>query len=366
MSKLSKIGASSRDDEIEALSILLNGVNTALVGMTTYFPPTSKDGSIDPSWVPYEGQTIARSAVPALWERVKQLDVVVSDAAWLALRAASPNGAVAVYSSGDGSTTMRMPTTGDDGGFMRSVGTDPVLNALHDFKKGFQDQIQNITGEFNSLKHSSHLKNSGIVSSERIGNSLNWLGTTPSLNLYKMTIDASRMARTGDETHPKGMYGKLYVYAGNVTTNLPVPTPDWLAQQNTNTQEIAKLQRYPTEWIVIGSEGAPQYESGLSAPDDLLGLTYRFSDAQTIEVIGSVSGFINLSMPAFTFPSDIAQRINTSQSSPASINHVTGTMTSTHMETLVEASTGVFNLCEYVASGSGGRMSVNHKILLDF
>ncbi|MDC5753524.1 hypothetical protein [Vibrio europaeus] len=245
MSKLSERGAGSRDDEIEALSILINGVNTSLVGMTTYFPPTSKDGSVDPSWIMYGGQTIARAAAPALWERAKQLDVVVSDAAWLALKAASPNGAVAVYSSGDGSTTMRMPTTGDDGGFMRSVGTDPVLNALRDFKKGFQDQMQDHSHAWErTLLWNTSIGGNAFFGSNGIGNSA----------VVDISTDGVLDARAGNETHPKGMYGKLYVYAGNVTTKLPVPTPDWLAQQTANTQKIAELEPFIGVDCVIESK----------------------------------------------------------------------------------------------------------------
>lgn len=251
MGYLSNQTNGSRDAEIIELKTKLNGLQTAMVGMETMFPPTAIDGSIDPSWVPKNGQTLSRAAYPALWERVKNMGTYVTDSAWLALQSSSPNGAVSLYSSGDGSTTFRVPTVGEDGGFQRAIGTDPILNALRDSTVGFQDQIQNITGSAGSLTNENITLGSARGSAVDITNGairyqtgsvtisdVDWINRDG----YAVSIDfdASRVARTGDETYPKGMFGKVYIYSGNSTTSLPTPTVDWLAQQYTNTAKIAE------------------------------------------------------------------------------------------------------------------------------
>ena len=63
-----------------------------------------------PSWaLPYLGGEYLRSSYPDLWEYVQQKFKVITDEEWLALEAANPSGSVGKYSSGDGSTTFRVP-----------------------------------------------------------------------------------------------------------------------------------------------------------------------------------------------------------------------------------------------------------------
>lgn len=367
MGYLSNQTNGSRDAEIVELKTKLNGLQTAMVGMETMFPPTAVDGSIDPSWVPKNGQTLSRAAYPALWERVKNMGTYVTDTEWLALQSSSPNGAVSIYSSGDGSTTFRVPTVGPDGGFQRAIGTDPILNSLHNMQIGYLDQIQNIIGRFAAA--ASGFTNQpdraeGAFELESTGAYTTGGGADSNTNSSGAVLfDASRVARTGDETHPKGMYGKVYIYSGNSTTSLPTPTVDWLAQQDANTAKIAELE-IGKDWVVIGDAGAPAYENSLGAYTGYLGLRYRFVDAATIQVIGTISGTINSNMLAFTFPAEIAARCLTSQRAPATGSISTGTISDVNFETIVNT-LGEFRIVENVSSGVASRMTVNHTVLLD-
>ena len=76
-----------------------------------------------PSWaLPYLGGEYLRSSYPDLWELVQKKNKVITDEEWMALEAA--NGSVGKYSSGNGTTTFRVPkVTG------LVVGADSITNA---------------------------------------------------------------------------------------------------------------------------------------------------------------------------------------------------------------------------------------------
>lgn len=265
MGNLSTKTTGSRDSDIEELKILVNGLKSSMVGMMTFSPPTAVDGSIDAAWVKVAGQILSRAAYPALWARVKLMGNYVSDAEWLAIKVASPNGAVSVYSSGDGSTTFRMPTVGEDGGFIRATGTDPVLNALRDLQGGFDHQTEEhkhgtpivdatsvagrvgVAANFSENNYPFGYRTFGDIEDAIYANvPYNYLNFTVGTDVPSGLISLLTSAATFDhsgETHPKGMFGTLYVFSGNATTHIPEVTPDWLIQQDANTQAIADLAK---------------------------------------------------------------------------------------------------------------------------
>lgn len=94
-------------------------VGTVKVG---YYTATAPVG-----YVPLSGQMLSRATDPALWLHAQQTGAVVSDTAWLA-------GEKGNFSSGDGSTTFRVPLLGgqhvrilDDGA---NVDTGRTLGSL--------------------------------------------------------------------------------------------------------------------------------------------------------------------------------------------------------------------------------------------
>lgn len=201
----------------------LESVNDHRIGSIEKFPPLY----IPPvdEYVRMQGEILVRSDYQKLFDKMNITDNMVTDTEWLAIQSASPNGAVAVYSSGDGSTTFRTPTTGD-GVFGRDKGaiTDPVL-----LNVGKQDQIVNIEGQF-------FFHNSGdpsIINADSMTGALHAgfinegvyknTSSLPSLTLQsvgstaQVLFDASRVVNTGDQVQPNNMYEAWYIYTGKTS-----------------------------------------------------------------------------------------------------------------------------------------------------
>ena len=185
------------------------------------------------------GQLLSRNEYPEFWEWVQaSRDDLLDDTSWLAVQTASPNGAVSNYSSGDGSTTFRVPSTGNtadgSGVFFRDKGniTDPVL-----LNVGKQDQIVNIEGQF--FFHNS--SDPSIINADSITGALHAgfinegvYKNTSSLPLVtfstakstaQVLFDASRQVNTGDQVQPNNMLMSYYIYTGKGTASYS-PLPD--------------------------------------------------------------------------------------------------------------------------------------------
>ena len=68
----------------------------------------SYTGIVPDGGVPYSGQEVSRATYSALWDWVNANGLIKSEAEWQEINA-NQNGNVAFYSSGDGSSTFRMP-----------------------------------------------------------------------------------------------------------------------------------------------------------------------------------------------------------------------------------------------------------------
>lgn len=176
--------------DLSPLEQRIADVNNAFVGMESFYPPRA-GGGVHPAWVQKAGGTFSRAAYPNLYNWANSHGLVVTEAQWQAIKAASPNGSVSVYSAGNGATTFRTPDVGEEGGFARALKGVSVA------------PIGNIDGGFDSQ--------SAVVS-----------GT--------------------NETSPRGSYQRVYIFTGNIVENLPTPTPAWLVQQDVNTNKIADLE----------------------------------------------------------------------------------------------------------------------------
>ena len=213
-------------------------LSNAFVGMESMFPPKAGSG-VHPAWIEKSGGIFSRLTYPSLWAWANSHGLVVSESAWLGIKAASPNGSVSVFSSGDGAATFRVPDVGEQGGFSRALKGASVA-PIGDIDGGFEDQLQNITGDTGiEVGHPSTLGGafgSGGVIHSRYG------VEGPISDDVTGTFDASRVARTGDETSPRGSYTRIYIYTGNIVEDLPTPTPGWLNQQGANTNKIADLE----------------------------------------------------------------------------------------------------------------------------
>ena len=104
----------------------------SMIGQESNYPPTI-DGVPSAAWVKKNGAVLSRNTYSNLWEWVQSNpSVLVSESEWQAKKTLSPTGAVSVYSSGDGSTTFRIPTIGTQGGYAKSLSygetvSDPTI-----------------------------------------------------------------------------------------------------------------------------------------------------------------------------------------------------------------------------------------------
>ncbi|WP_318491895.1 hypothetical protein [Photobacterium leiognathi] len=234
--------------ELEEVRAMLG----AFVGQELSLPPTIAD--VNPALLPKEGGLYSRAAYPLLWNWLEQHpELLVSDADWQKHVSASPIKATPYYSLGNGVDTFRVPTVGI-GGFSRAVGSE----SRSDIATGHQDQLQNITGVFSgAFADESNIEYSLGAFTFPWGSAGRRLQATGTMvRDGGVKFDASRVARTGNETQPKAFYNKVYIYSGNNALGIPTPTPQWIAQQQALTDQIAKA--YTTEnkpsWSDVGGE----------------------------------------------------------------------------------------------------------------
>lgn len=209
----------------------------------SYFDkPPQTDDNHDPAFVVAYGILLDRSAYAVLWMTAQKMGWVQSEENWQAAKALSPIGAVSFYSDGTNNTNFRTPSVGT-GGFKRVLGesnTPPV----GDIEGGFDWQIENIVGTFNT--HGSETGGiiraaTGVFGDSPVhahiyrSTSSNYTGaaSNPEIN-----FDASRVVKAGDETTPQGFYVKTFIYTGADITK-PAAAPS--LQQLLTMAQMPKL-----------------------------------------------------------------------------------------------------------------------------
>lgn len=150
-----------------------------------------------------QGSLISRSAYPVLWAWVQANAPLITEAAWQAQAAIQSS--VGAYSSGDGSTTFRLPKIVD---FVR--GSDPNRNS----GTWQEDALQNITGTFGGIESSSPPVTGAFYNT---GTAYNGAGNGSGDVL--IGFDASRVVRTADETRPKSVSMLYCVKAFGMAVN---------------------------------------------------------------------------------------------------------------------------------------------------
>lgn len=165
-----------------------------------------------------DGQVLNRADYPELWNMVNAGRFAsVTDAVWLS--DVSKRGA---YSTGNGSTTFRLPDL--NGGQAGSI-PDLFLRGTKATNAGtvLDDAIRNITGAFGTSAD-QYSSSSASGSFEKIeGEYSQWLGHTNGANgnLGSFSFNASRVVPTADENRPKSVFGIWVVSAKG--SNVAVP-----------------------------------------------------------------------------------------------------------------------------------------------
>lgn len=218
---------------------------STFAGMEVNFAPNTSPGS---TFVRKDGRTLNRDTYPALWQKIVDGTLPsVPDAEWQEIKKRSENNSVSVYSTGNGTTTFRIPSVGTDGGFARSLGQND-FTPVGDIEAGFEDDfrahdhyaraVAEPGKEGSAFAGTYSDKSKSNDGSFANNGTLSWGAT----NHGPYDSPATQQSNGhGLETTPKGFYVVTYIYTGMISGELPVPDPDWLAQQDTNTGEINEL-----------------------------------------------------------------------------------------------------------------------------
>lgn len=143
-----------------------------------------------PGAIAYNGAELLRADFPELWAWAQTYAVVVTDAEWQTDR-------WGLFSSGDGATTFRVPDL--RGEFVRGWDNGRGVDAGRIVGVHQMDALQNITGSFNQGGHSP--SGSGAFYTGNKSNSNSGLASDARI----IHFDASRVARTADETRPRNI-----------------------------------------------------------------------------------------------------------------------------------------------------------------
>ncbi|TCL38793.1 hypothetical protein EV210_103276 [Anaerospora hongkongensis] len=184
-----------------------------------------------------QGSLVSRSAYPDLWTWVQANAPLITETAWQAQAAAQSS--VGAYSSGDGSTTFRLPRIVD---FVRGSDATRTPGAWQ------EDAMQNVIGQFGAKAAGDNTPTGpfyAIVPNS--GGSSDHSAPGPEL----IGFDLSRAARTADETRPKSVAMLYCVKAFGVATNQGAVDVTALANQ-INTKIDKADSGYGTKVWVSG------------------------------------------------------------------------------------------------------------------
>lgn len=178
---------------------LLTDISGVSIGTVLPFLATKAQ----PGWLAVDsGALVSRDTYSELWAWVQTDGPLITEAAWQAQAAVQTS--VGAYSSGDGSTTFRLPRIVDyvRGGLTADVGT----------WQG--DAIRNITGTFRTLIGNP----TGVFSATSAGTS-SMGGVSGAAYDSNLTFDASKVVPTADENRPKTIKMLYCVKAFDAVTN---------------------------------------------------------------------------------------------------------------------------------------------------
>lgn len=161
-----------------------------LVGMVGLFVATSPP----PGWLKMNGALLTRASYPALWAYAQASGALVTDAAWAT--------ATGSFSSGDGSTTFRLPDA--RGEFPRFFSDGSTVDSGRVLGSNQGDAIRNITGSFTGSTNAVRFASStGVftLSSPGTSDTGNGAGTGSGV----VNFAANNQVPTASENRPRNI-----------------------------------------------------------------------------------------------------------------------------------------------------------------
>lgn len=240
-----------------------------------YYVPYSE---LDSGQLIRDGQIVSRSVYKDLWDFVqKHPSLLLTEEQWQAELSANEGIVNNYYSSGDGSTTFRLPKAG--------VIELPVITAENINKFSTDTQI-NISGQFTSHQNGSLLTDTNVNGAfSRSTNSISNLGEIGDGygKNYPIYFDASRSVRTehtGSEVKPKTITKLAVVQAfGRVI--------------NTGTLDIADIADQLLNMVTIDTT---QTITGVKSFNKTVNFNYytNFNYAFTVDVAAKFNNEIRI------------------------------------------------------------------------
>lgn len=241
----------------------INELKKALNGLRTIHSVgeewCSYIGKIPVGGVPYCGQEVTRSTYSALWQYAQNQGLVKSESEWQSIYSAQ-GGNVPFYSSGDGSSTFRMPRLV---GYVR--GASGQLEAGTYVKEG----LPNIEGSFRPQADVAAFRENGVVSGAFVKSSISVsgygagyssIGSSPQ-NLEFDASSSNPIYGNSDHVTPETSTVLFGVYAFGEVSNVDALDAGTLAsavarvESNLNT----KVDKTSAHIIETWSDGASWY-----------------------------------------------------------------------------------------------------------
>jgi hypothetical protein len=236
-----------------------------------YYVPYSE---LDSGQLIRDGQIVSRSVYKDLWDFVqKHPSLLLTEEQWQAELSANEGVVNNYYSSGDGSTTFRLPKAG--------VIELPVITA-ENINKFSTDTQRNITGSIRELFAPEPPNTSGAFT-ETVSRHIHVINDSGANHIWKIDFDASRSVETehtGSEVKPKTITKLAVVQAfGRVI--------------NTGTLDIADIADQLLNMVTIDTT---QTITGVKSFNKTVNFNYytNFNYAFTVDVAAKFNNEIRI------------------------------------------------------------------------
>ena len=326
-----------------------------------------------------DGGLVQREMYPDLWEFAQAQNLVITESAWQTQ--STSQGSVGMYSSGDGTTTFRLPLMTD---YFRGTMDPAKIGAWQG------DAIRNITGIFTggcwvgtntaSVAGPDFSSNTnGIFSAtdEQSGPVFSYNTTFPNKPFKRgVTLDASRVVPTALENRPKTLFLLPCIHAYNaVVPNAQADMHAMMAALNGKLDKTDYTIGYVGRATTVTAQTIPSNTNTIVSLESVLSDPYNVYDAVKKTFVIKKSGFYLVTWSTSVTLSAAGNvnsriRVNDVFYGRQTANYTTG-MAATYSDTavilqlapgdviypIIEVGAGITGSLKYIAGASSNTLS---------